>query len=87
MRKTQDTMRMLAEETGGIAVVNSNDYDRGLKIIDNASSDYYVLGYYPTNPDPTHRRRKVEIRVTRKEATDLFYRKEYLFKPASAERP
>jgi VWFA-related protein len=87
MRKTQDTMRMLAEETGGVAVVNSNDYDRGLKIIDNASSDYYVLGYYPTNPDPTHRRRKVEIRVTRKEATDLFYRREYLFKPASVDRP
>ena len=79
-RKTQDTMRVLAEETGGFAVVNSNDYDRGLKVIDNASSDYYVLGYYPTNPDPTHRRRKVEIRTTRKDATDLFYRKEYLFK-------
>ena len=79
-RKTQDTMRMLAEETGGFAVVNSNDYDRGLKIIDNASSDYYILGYTPSNPDPTHRRRKIEIRVTRKNATDLFYRKEYLYK-------
>jgi VWFA-related protein len=79
-RKTQDTMRILAEETGGFAVVNSNDYDRGLKIIDNASSDYYVLGYTPTNPDPTHRRRKVEVRVTRKGATDVFYRKEYLFR-------
>jgi VWFA-related protein len=79
-RKTQDTMRILAEETGGRAIVNSNDYDRGMKIIDNASSDYYVLGYTPTNPDPTHRRRKVEIRVTRKNATDIFYRKEYLFR-------
>jgi VWFA-related protein len=79
-RKTQDTMRILAEETGGRAIVNSNDYDRGLKFIDNASSDYYVLGYTPTNPDPTHRRRKVEIRITRKNATDVFYRKEYLFR-------
>jgi VWFA-related protein len=85
-RKTQDTMRMLAEETGGFAVVNSNDTDRGLKIIDNASSDYYVLGYVPSNPDPTHRRRKVEIKVTRKGAIDVFYRKEYLFRPATTPR-
>jgi VWFA-related protein len=87
VRKSQDTMRILAEETGGFAVVNSNDYDKGLKIIDNRSSDYYVLGYYPTNPDPTVRRRKVEIKVTRKGATDLFYRKEYLFKAASSDKP
>ena len=44
---------MLAEETGGIAVVNQNDFDKALKRIDAESSDYYVLGYYSSNPDPT----------------------------------
>jgi VWFA-related protein len=65
VRKSQDTMRVLAEDTGGIAIVNSNDYDRGLKRIDAEVSDYYVLGYYSSNPDMTRRRRRIEVRVTR----------------------
>ena len=80
VRKSQDSMRVLAEETGGIAVVNMNDFDKALKRIDAASSDYYVLGYYSSNPDPTKRRRKVEVKVTRK-GVDVFSRKEYVLKP------
>ena len=56
---------MLAEDTGGIAVVNQNDFDKALKRIDADSSDYYILGYYSSNPDPTHRRRKIEVKVNR----------------------
>ncbi len=57
MRETQDSLRVLAEETGGIAVVNQNDFDKALKRIDNETSDYYVLGYYSKNPDPLKRTR------------------------------
>ena len=53
VRKSQDSLRVLAEETGGIAVVNQNDFDKALKRIDAETSDYYVLGYYSKNPDPT----------------------------------
>ncbi len=52
LRKTQDTMRVLADDTGGISVVNQNDFDKALKRIDADSSDYYILGYYSSNPDP-----------------------------------
>jgi len=38
---------------------------QGLKRIDNETSDYYVLGYYSSNPDPTIRTRKLEIKVKR----------------------
>ena len=69
LRKTQDTMRVLADDTGGIAVVNQNDFDKALKRIDADSSDYYILGYYSSNPDPTHRRRKIEVRVNRPNVT------------------
>jgi VWFA-related protein len=79
VRKSQDTLRMLADETGGIPIVNINDYDKWLKKIDADSSDYYMLGYYSNNPDPTRRRRKIEIKVTRKGAASMF-RKEYLMK-------
>ena len=48
VRKTQDSLRVLAEETGGIAVVNQNNFDKALKRIDAETSDYYVLGYYST---------------------------------------
>jgi VWFA-related protein len=77
LRKSQDSMRVLAEETGGIAVVNMNDFDKGLKRIDVDTSDYYILGYYSSNPDITQRRRKIEVRVKRPNVT-VQYRKEYV---------
>jgi len=65
VRKTQDSLRVLADETGGIAVVNQNDFDKALKRIDAETSDYYVLGYTSSNPDPLKRVRKVEVKVTK----------------------
>jgi VWFA-related protein len=81
IRNTQDSLRVLAEETGGIAIVNQNDFDKGIKRIDAESSDYYILGYYSTNPDITLRKRKIEIRVTRKGISDVAQRKEYVLSP------
>jgi VWFA-related protein len=83
VRASQDSLRVLAEQTGGIAVVNQNDFDKALKRIDNDTSDYYVLGYYSSNPDPTKRRRKIEIKVKRP-GMSVRYRTEYSLKPMSA---
>ncbi|HMF96711.1 MAG TPA: VWA domain-containing protein, partial [Vicinamibacterales bacterium] len=80
VRKSQDSLRVIAEETGGIAVVNQNDFSKALKRIDAETSDYYVLGYYSKNPDPTRRRRQVEVKLTRKNA-NAWFRKEYVLKP------
>ena len=33
VRKSQDSLRVIAEETGGIAVVNQNDFSKALKRI------------------------------------------------------
>jgi VWFA-related protein len=91
LRKSQDSLRVLAEDTGGLAVVNQNDFDKALKRIDAESSDYYVLGYYSSNPDPTRRRRQLAIKVTRPKLTVTSQRTEYVLKspprPASAPRP
>jgi VWFA-related protein len=65
VRETQDSLRVLAEQTGGIAVVNQNDFDKALKRIDAETSDYYVLGYYSSNPDPLKRTRKIEVKAKR----------------------
>jgi VWFA-related protein len=80
VRDTQDSLRVLAEETGGIAVVNQNDFDKALKRIDNETSDYYVLGYYSSNPDPLKRRRRVEIKTTRA-GLSVWSRGEYTLRP------
>jgi VWFA-related protein len=65
VRTTQDSLRVLADLTGGIAVVNQNDFDKALKRIDAETSDYYVLGYYSKNPDPLKRTRKIEVKASR----------------------
>jgi len=80
VRKSQDSLRVIAEETGGIAVVNQNDFSKALKRIDAETSDYYVLGYYSKNPDAMKRRRQIEVKVARKGASSWF-RKEYVLKP------
>jgi VWFA-related protein len=82
VRETQDSLRVLAEQTGGIAVVNQNDFDKALKRIDNETSDYYVLGYYSSNPDPLRRTRKIEVRTTRKDVT-IRARETYSLRPAN----
>jgi VWFA-related protein len=78
--KSQNTLRTLADETGGLAVVNQNDFGKALARIDNETSDYYVLGYYSSNPDPTKRRRSIEVKVLRKGANITSSRKEYVMK-------
>ena len=45
----QDSLRTLAEETGGFASVSSNDFSTAFQRIVDENSSYYVLGYYPTN--------------------------------------
>ena len=67
--ETQNSLRVLAELTGGVAVVNSNNFEDALKRIDAETSDYYVLGYYTSNPDPTVRTRIIEINVDRDDVT------------------
>lgn len=79
IRKSQDSLRVLAEETGGVAVVNQNDFGKALKRIDAETSDYYVLGYYSSNPDPTRRRRQMVVKVNRP-GVSVWSRKEYVLR-------
>ena len=69
--KTQNSLRMLAELTGGIAVVNRNDFRDVLREIDAETSDYYILAFYSGNPDPTVRTRRLEVRVAGPDGEDI----------------
>jgi VWFA-related protein len=79
VRQTQDTLRVLAELTGGIAVVNQNDFRKALQRIDAETSDYYVVGYYSNNPDPRKRTRRIEVKVKRPDLT-ISHRTAYTLK-------
>jgi VWFA-related protein len=79
MSNSINSLRVLAEQTGGIAVVNQNDFDKALKRIDAETSDYYMIGYYSTNPDPLKRTRQIDVKVKRKDV-DVWARKSYSIK-------
>ena len=76
--QTQNSLRLLAELTGGMAVVNRNDFADAFQEIDAETSDYYVLGFYSSNPDPTVRTRRLRVEVNR-EGVDLKHRTHYSF--------
>jgi VWFA-related protein len=63
MRVEQDSLRVIADETGGFAVLNQNDFRDGFSRILEDNSSYYVLGYYPTNDKLDGRFRNVQVKV------------------------
>jgi VWFA-related protein len=65
LQKTISTLKYISEETGGFPIVDTNDFAAALKRVDAETSDYYVLGYYSTNPDPNKRTRMLEVKVDR----------------------
>ena len=48
-QERRDAAMMLADLTGGRAVVNTNDFEPGLTQIFRENSSYYLLGYTPEN--------------------------------------
>jgi VWFA-related protein len=61
-----NTLRTLAEETDGRAIINSNDLERGLKQMVRDASSYYLLGY--TTQAPTDGKfHEIKVRLKRKD--------------------
>ena len=65
LRQRTDSLQILAAETDGIAVVNSNDIERGLSRIVADVASYYLLGYYSSNQKLDGRFRAIKVRVKR----------------------
>ena len=63
--QTQNSLRTLAYLTGGMAIVNRNNFEDALQQIDAETSDYYVLGFYSTNTDPSVITRRLKVEVNR----------------------
>ena len=61
--RRMDSLKTLASETGGKAVVETNDLAGGLKRISADMQAYYVLGYYTTNSTWDGRVRSIKVKL------------------------
>jgi VWFA-related protein len=65
LRLTQDTLKALADETDGRAIVNRNALSEGLSQILRDSSLYYLLGYSSTANQADGKFHQIRVRVKR----------------------
>jgi VWFA-related protein len=63
LRTRQESMRTLAIDTDGEAIINTNNIEQGLKRIADDLSSYYLFGYYSTNTKLDGRYRTISVRV------------------------
>ena len=75
-QRSQDALYTLAADTGGKALLDYNDLSLGIVRAQQATSSYYILGYYPTNTTPDGKLRRVKISLKNRSA-ELSYRDAY----------
>lgn len=67
----QGSIQMMAEETGGVVIMNTNDPGKGLQIVASDFKNFYSLGYSPAHGGDG-RYHKLEVRL--KNRKDLVVR-------------
>ena len=63
-----DTLYRMASETGGQAIVNTNNLAHGLRRVVQDASHHYLIGYAPTRELNDGKFRRVEVKVKRRGA-------------------
>ncbi len=76
LNSSLDTLRVLAENTDGRAIVNRNDLAVGMKQIIRDASGYYLIGYSSSQMPTDGRFHSIKVRVSRK-GVDVRARKGY----------
>ena len=76
LNATLDTLRVLADNTDGRAIVNRNDLAAGMKQIIRDSSGYYLLGYNSTQAPTDGKFHEIKVSVKRR-GVDVRARKGY----------
>lgn len=62
-QRGQGTLRTFATETGGIAIVGTDDFKTGFRRIAQANSSYYLLGYRPESTAADGKYHKIAVSV------------------------
>ena len=62
---TRDEYLTVADNTGGRAIVATNDFTPGIRRIFTENSSYYLLAYQPTHADEDGTFRRIAVKVQR----------------------
>lgn len=76
----QETLDTLAADTGGKALLDSNDLTLGLRQVQQDVNSYYVLAYYSSNTAEDGRYRRIQVKLAPRAAVlkaKLSYREGY----------
>jgi len=73
----QEALYTLAADTGGKAMLDTNDLSQGIVQAQKAISSYYILGYYSSNTALDGRFRRIKVQVNKNLAAKLDYRSGY----------
>jgi VWFA-related protein len=76
LESSLDSLRVLADNTDGRAIVNRNDLAAGMKQIIRDASGYYLLGYNSTQAPTDGKFHEIKVRVARR-GVDVRARKGY----------
>jgi VWFA-related protein len=61
----QEYLRIIASNTGGRAIVDTNDFTAGVEAIFMENASYYLLGIHPASARPDGKLRRLEVKVNR----------------------
>jgi VWFA-related protein len=73
---TQESLVTLAGDTGGRAILDTNDFGQVFKRVQEDTSTYYMLGYHSSNPARDGKFRRIVVQV-RRPGLKLEYRRGY----------
>ena len=65
LQSTLSTLRTLADQTDGRAIVSQNDFSNGLRQMVRDSSTYYLIGYNSTQAPTDGKFHEIKVRVRR----------------------
>ena len=65
LQLSQDSLRILADETNGVAAVSTGEFASLFERIVNDNSSYYVLAYYPPSGRRDGKFHKIDVRTSR----------------------
>ena len=86
LSELQDTLRLLAEETDGRAIVNRNDVAPGLAQIVHDQSAYYLIGYTSSQAATDGQFHEITVRVKRSDVHVRARKGYYALTEENAER-
>jgi VWFA-related protein len=77
-QNSQETLTTISEDTGGKAMLDTNDLTMGIQQAQDDINSYYIIGYSPKNAADDGKMRRIEVKLINKTVyAKLDFRKAY----------